>query len=400
MLQLLKSKLLELGVEKTYLIDAANLVMLLITIFLCFITYQIAKKMLYRTLCWLSRERYGWLQTLDAYHVFDRLAHLLPAAVLSASANVILSWQDWLAVLASLYLIFTICFVLVAFLEAGAHWYTLTEVGKRNAAPINSYVDVGKILVFSIGGLIAIALIFQQSIWTILSGIGAVTAIIVLIFRDSLLGLVASVQISAYDLVRIGDWIEIPKFNIDGNVMDINLNTMRVQNFDNSISVVPTHIVISESFRNWRGMQDSGARRIKRAFLVELLCVRPGTETERAAFVEIMGEASGSSLPETNLLLAQAVLQRQVATLPEVHSGYPVVVRQLPMQEFGLPIEVYCFSRERELVPFEALQSRIGELVLLTMSQFGLRLFQKPSAWQFHSRETEITTTMLDHEGQ
>lgn len=397
MLQLLKSKLLELGVEKTYLIDAANLVMLLITAFLCLLTYQIAKKLLYRTLYWLSRERYGWLQTLDAYHVFDRLAHLLPAAVLSASADIILSWQEWLSTVASLYLIFTICFVVVALLEAGAHWYTLTEVGKRNAAPINSYVDVGKILVFSIGGLIAIALIFHQSIWTILSGIGAVTAIIVLIFRDSLLGLVASVQISAYDLVRIGDWIEIPKFNIDGNVMDINLNTMRVQNFDNSISVVPTHVVISESFRNWRGMQDSGARRIKRVFLVDILGVHSATQGERAAFLEMQHDANEDSLPEINLLLAQTVLQQKIAALPEIHSGYPVVIRQQPMQEHGLPIEVYCFSRERELVPFEALQSRIGELVLVTLSQFGLRLFQSPSAWQFHCQAAE-TVILTDAE--
>lgn len=387
MLQLLKSKLLELGVEKTYLIDAANLVMLLITFFLCFLTYQIAKNVLYRTLYWLSRERYCWLRTLDAYHVFDRLAHLLPAAVLSASADIILSWQDWLSTVASLYLIFTICFVVGALLEAGAHWYTLTEVGKRNAAPINSYVDVGKILVFSIGGLIAVALIFHQSIWTILSGIGAVTAIIVLIFRDSLLGLVASVQISAYDLVRIGDWIEIPKFNIDGNVMDINLNTMRVQNFDNSISVVPTHVVISESFRNWRGMQDSGARRIKRAFWVDMLGVRQGSEADRALFSAMQHEAVEGVLPATNLLFAQAVLQQKIAALPAVHSGYPVVVRQLPMQEFGIPLEVYCFSRERDLVPFEAVQSRIGELVLLTLPQFGLRLFQKPSVWQFPCQE-------------
>ena len=118
---------------------------------------------------------------------------------------------------------------------------------------------------------------------------------------------------------------------------------------------------------------------------------------ERAAFLEMQHDANEDSLPEINLLLAQTVLQQKIAVLPEIHSGYPVVIRQQPMQEHGLPIEVYCFSRERELVPFEALQSRIGELVLVTLSQFGLRLFQSPSAWQFHCQAAE-TVILTDAE--
>ena len=382
MLQLIKNKLLDAGVERAYLIDVASAVMLLATLFLCFITYQITSRLLRRTVLWTNQEQYAWLRVLVAYDFFDRLAHLMPVAVLSFGATVIVQWQEMIEKAASLYLIFASCFVVAALLDAAAHLYLMTEVGKRNAKPINSYVDVGKIIVFSMGCLAAIAVVFHQSVWTIVSGIGALTAIVVLIFRDSLLGLVASVQISAYDLVRIGDWIEIPKYNIDGTVMDINLNTMRVQNFDNSISVIPTYVVISESFRNWRGMQDSGARRIRRAFTIDLLGIRPASSEDWSIVAADFPELVVEPALLTNLSVFQRYLQQQIAVMPEIHAGYPVVVRQLPMQDWGLPIELYCFSRERELLPFEAVQSRLGDLLLVGLPRFGLQLFQRPSAWQ------------------
>ena len=382
MLQLIKNKLLDAGVEKTYLLDAASAIALLATLFACLVAYQITNRLLHRALRWLWRtDESNWLQVLVSCNFFDRLAHLAPVAVLTVGATLAVQWEEAIETAASLYFILVVCLVVAALLDAAAHLYLLTEVGKRNARPINSYVDVGKIIVFSLGSLAAIAIVFHQSVWTIVSGIGAVTAIVVLIFRDSLLGLVASVQISAYDLVRIGDWIEIPKYNIDGTVMDINLNTMRIQNFDNSVSVLPTYVAISESFRNWRGMQESGARRIRRAYFVDVTGLRPVAPEDRAVIAAEMPELLGEGEALTNLGLMQAYLLRKIAALPAIHSGYPLVVRQLPMQEAGIPIEVYCFSRERELIPFEALQTYISELVLVSLPRFGLQLFQKPSVW-------------------
>ncbi|CAI08433.1 mechanosensitive ion channel family protein [Aromatoleum aromaticum] len=267
--------------------------------------------------------------------------------------------------------------------------------------PIKGYLEVVKIAIYVIAAILMVAALVDRSPLILLSGLGAMAAVLMLIFQDTLLSLVASVQISTNDMLRVGDWIEMPQFNADGDVIDIALHTVKVQNWDKTITTIPTKRLISDSFRNWRGMRESGGRRIKRSLYLDQQSVRfltdeerrrldrfalldgylPAKEAELDAWNRALKGGSRDVVNRrrvTNIGTFRAYVERYLRHHPGVHPGMTLMVRQLAPTSDGLPLEVYCFANTIAWVNYEAIQSDIFDHLLAIVPEFGLRVFQHP----------------------
>ena len=269
--------------------------------------------------------------------------------------------------------------------------------------PIKGYLQVVSILVYSMAGLLILAALMNRSPWIFVSGIGAMTAVLLLVFRDTILSLVASIQIASNDMIRVGDWIEMPDLGADGDVMEVALHTVKVQNWDKTITTIPTHRLISDSFKNWRGMSMSGGRRIKRSVSIDLQSVRflSEEEIERFADWSLLSGYIASKRSEladanaapgvnpqvqsdlrrlTNLGTLRAWIWELLRNHPNVHqAGHTLLVRQLSSGPQGVPIEIYCFSNDTDWIAYEAIQSDLFDRILAIVPEFGLRVFQEPS---------------------
>ncbi len=268
--------------------------------------------------------------------------------------------------------------------------------------PIKGYIQVVKIVLFLLAAILILATLIDRSPLLLLSGLGAMAAILMLVFKDTILSLVASVQLTSNDMLRVGDWIEMPQLNADGDVIDIALHTVKVQNWDKTITTIPTWKLISESYKNWRGMQQSGGRRIKRALLIDQASVRflEPEERERMrrfALIDDYLERKHDELEAWNARLAEAgrdpVNARRVTNLgtfrayvasylrahPGVNQEMTQIVRQLAPTPQGLPLEIYAFTATVSWVPYEGIQSDIFDHLIAILPEFGLRLYQQPS---------------------
>ena len=373
-------------VSDKYIVDIATTILTLSIIVICIAFYNLAKRLLKRLAIKISEwnPKYIFLRFFAEAGVFDQVAHIVPITILFILAESIEKYSDhllsnvFLIKFASVYFCIAAGMTICKVLDGLVLSYDKAHEDEAHKRPINSYSDLLKILVYLCVLLTTVTIIFDKSVVGILSGIGALTAVVAIVFRDSLLGLAASIQISAYQLVEIGDWIEMPKFGIDGNVEDISLTNMRVRNFDNSISIVPTHMIISESFRNWRGMEESAGRRIKRHILIDVNTVR---HIDDEAWKQIK-ESSPSTFFDadrrpTNLGILQNYLERFMQMHPKVNQEQRIMARQLQPVEFGVPVQFYCFSLNKNLDAYEKLQSEILEEVFIVLPYLGLKMYQK-----------------------
>ncbi|HHI02399.1 MAG TPA: mechanosensitive ion channel, partial [candidate division Zixibacteria bacterium] len=253
---------------------------------IAFITNFIAKRILLSAVrIFVKKSRTKWDDILSERNVFDRLSHIAPALVIYYLANIFPAGQETIEQLAIVYIILVGVFVYDSFLNAVVDIYRTYEISKQK--PIKGYIQVVKIVTYIFVIIFVIATLMDRSPLVLLSGLGAMTAILILIFKDSILGLVAGIQLSFNDMVRIGDWIEMPAFGADGDVIDITLNTVMVQNWDKTISTIPAYAMISNSFKNWRGMTESGGRRIKRALNIDINSIKFCTEEMLERFKKI-----------------------------------------------------------------------------------------------------------------
>jgi miniconductance mechanosensitive channel len=336
--------------------------------------------------------------------VFNRLSHLAPSLVIYAFAELafpdIVSVQNAIRRVAVAYMIIVTAIVIDAFLNAVVAIYGTSSVAKSR--PIKSYVQVAKIFVYLITIVLVITTLLDRSPWAFLSGLGALTAVIMLLFKDTILGFVASIQLVSYDMVRQGDWIEMPKYGADGDVIDVTLNTVKVQNWDKTISTIPTYALVSDTFRNWRGMKESGGRRIKRAIVIDLNTIHFCSEEMLDRFekvrlisdyikqkrVELKAHNEKYSIGSdvavnvrrlTNIGTFRAYVVAYLKQHPKVHQNMTFMVRQLPPSEKGLPMEIYVFSNDQAWVNYEGIQADIFDHLLAVVPEFGLRVYQNPS---------------------
>lgn len=270
--------------------------------------------------------------------------------------------------------------------------YLAQKDGFRNK-PLESYFQIAVILLTLFSGLIIFTIITGISTWKFLSGLGAASAILMLIFKDTILGFVASIQVSANDMVRVGDWIEMPKYNADGNVQEITLNTVKVQNWDKTITTIPTYMLVTESIKNWRGMQESGGRRIKRSVNIssesvhyldeaelerikDIQLLRPFLENySRNLVAQETSEAVNQGLP-TNLGLFREYLLEYIKNHPEIRKDMTLMVRHLAPSENGVPLEVYVFTNTVLWLEYERIMSEIFEHIFATIPYFGLKMLE------------------------
>ena len=278
---------------------------------------------------------------------------------------------------------------------------------EARSRPIKGYVQVVKIVVFCGAAILMIAVLIEQSPLLLLSGLGAMAAVLMLVFKDTILSLVASVQLTSNDMLRVGDWIEMPSMNADGDVIDIALHTVKVQNFDKTVTTIPTHRLISDAYRNWRGMSESGGRRIKRALVIDQNAVRflSGDEVaglrrfrlldeylarKEAEIAEWNRHELSSDYDEinarriTNIGTLRAYVIAYLKSHPRIAGGgFTLMVRQLPPGPQGLPLEIYCFTDTVDWGEYESIQADIFDHLIAILPEFELRIFQEPSGLDF-----------------
>ena len=332
--------------------------------------------------------------------VLRRMALLAPVIVLYYGADALPGDQALVrqAVSATLMLVLLLITgaMINAFQELSNDFASASEV------PIKSYAQIVKLVVYILGGLMTVAVLTGRSPWVLLSGVGALMAVIILVFRDTILNIVASVTITANRLVRVGDWIEAPAFGADGDVIDIALHTVKVQNWDKTITTIPTYKLVETSFKNWRGMSESGGRRIKRAIYIDMstirLCDHKMLERferfellsddlrARRAEVERYNEEKGVNTEElingrrlTNVGTFRVYVAAYLRKHPKIHQDLTFLIRQLAPTPKGLPIEIYVFTNDIEWANYEGIQADIFDHLLAVVPMFELRVFQEPT---------------------
>ena len=381
----LKSTLTEWGFSDTfagYLADFSSLIIILVS---SIVVYYIAKFIINKFLKRLvERSASKWDDHLYEQKVFTRLAMMLPALVLQVSlAPSIAKYPEaikYIELGLHLYITFIVLLVVVSFLNAVYHIYG--ELDMSDSKPIKGYVQIGKIITYVVGGIAMISVLIGQSPLTLLAGLGAMSAVIMLIFKDSILGFVAGVQLSGNKMLQIGDWITMPKYNTDGTVIDVSLVTVKVRNFDNSVSCIPTYTLISDSFQNWRSMGEAGGRRMKRSILIDVGTIRFMdsfmVENLKAKNIPVDDRAAADG-KTTNLGLFRVYILGYLRSIPNLNQDASLMVRTLQPTENGLPLELYAFYIPPNWAEFEDFQARLFEHILSVIPEFGLKAFQRPS---------------------
>ncbi|MDA3900813.1 MAG: mechanosensitive ion channel [Spirochaetes bacterium] len=404
--------LVELGLQVQYAGKVSYAVLVAFIIAISIIANIITKKIILRVATWYIRNnRFTWDNVMLDRKVFQRLSHLVPAVIIYIFINMFPeSFQEPLNRGVKIYVIFIAVITLHAFLDAINDIYNTFQIAKTR--PIKSYIQVSKIFITVIGFVLMIAGIMGKSPSILLGGIGALSAVLMLVFKDSILGLVGGVQLSTNDMVRVGDWIEMPRYGADGDVIDISLNTVKVQNFDRTITTIPTYALVSDSFKNWRGMQEAGGRRMMRAINIDIasikFCDSEMLDTYKKIFhlteyiecrqkeIDEYNKEFGAdpSIPVngrrmTNIGVFRRYIANYLKNHPKIHNEMIQIVRQLAPAENGLPLQIYVFINDTNWGNYEEVQADIFDHILAVAPCFKLRIFQNPTGYDFQTGFTK-----------
>lgn len=365
-----------------------------------YITKRLANGILYK---YIKRTRVKWDDLLLDNRIFSTLAHIVPAVIVRIIAPILFrDFEKILPLVVKLtdsYLIIVILMIITAMLRVAEK--ILAKSKAFIDKPLSSYFQLIRIILYIAAGILILSILLGKSPVYFLSAFGAMTALIMLVFKDTILGFVASVQISANDMVRVGDWVEMPKFNADGDVIAINLNTVKVQNWDKTVTTIPTYYFITDSFKNWRGMKESGGRRIKRALYINARTVKFVDSSTRNRYeqyhllknyivekqkeIELFNqehEVDTSVLINGRRMTNMGVFRHYIEAYLRNHKGIrtdmTLMVRQLSIEDRGIPLEIYCFTTTTVWVQYEEIQADIFDHLLAAVSFFDLEIFQQP----------------------
>ncbi len=404
-----------MGEQLLILLDPANpdplarLLALVLIFALAAASYVLVARLLARGIRrFVTRTRFDWDNTLLNESLLRTLARISPALVLRFGAAYAFPFREALRIFvertATVALILLGLAALTNLAWSGERIYNRFPVSRSR--PARGVLQLILVLVYAVGVILIVSTVVARPAWGFLTGIGALSAVLLLVFKDALLGLVASFQISANNMVRIGDWIEMPKYQADGDVIEISLQSVKVQNWDRTITTIPIYALVADSFINWRGMSESGGRRIARAIHIDLRSIRFCTPAMIERFRRIRclhdyidakeaeirrhNEAAGIDDREpvngrrmTNIGTFRAYVERYLRRHPGVRQDMILMVRQLAPTERGLPLQVYAFGADTAWVNYEALQADIFDHLLAVIPEFGLRVFQEPTGWDF-----------------
>ncbi|MCF7810583.1 mechanosensitive ion channel family protein [bacterium] len=338
--------------------------------------------------------------------VFHRLALLIPVFIIYNFAYVFTGFEDLIKRLSTAFIVWIAVLIVTGLLKTISEYAIRIEF--KGYVGIRSYVQIANIILYVLGIIFGIAVLIGKSPLLLLSGIGAMTAVLLFVFRDTILSFLASLQISSFDLVRVGDWIEVPKYNADGDVIDIALYTVKIQNWDKTITTIPTHKLLEESFKNWRGMAESGGRRIKRAINIDISTIKLCNQemldrfkrfqlitdyiNEKEKEIGNYNQKANVNTDElingrrlTNIGVFRVYIREYLRTHPKIHNEMTFLVRQLEPGPNGLPIQIYVFTNDIKWAVYEEIQSDIFDHILATVHCFDLSIFQTPTGRDFQN---------------
>ncbi|MCF7792158.1 MAG: mechanosensitive ion channel family protein [Victivallales bacterium] len=385
------------------------LLLLLLIILIAYFAMKIFRKFFIKHLNnFIRKSQNKWDDLLLYYKIPERITLIIPGVIIyflssyffTVTGEHILSF---IHLICKMYIIIIFLLVLNSIMDSIGYIYG--KIDREGQTPIKSILQMVKIIIFLIAAIVIISLMLQQSPWTLLKAMGALAAVGMLIFKDPILGLVAGIQLSSQKMLRKGDWIEMPSYGANGNVIDVSLTTVKVQNFDNTMVFVPAYSLVSNSFQNWRGMMDSGGRRIKRSINLDIESIRFLTQKDLESlkkvgyltdYIEKKEKEMNdyNSKHETNNNLINGMRLTNIGTYryyvkqylkhhSRIHQNMTFIVRQLQPNEKGLPLEIYVFTKDTEWVNYEEIQADIFDHLLTVIPEFNLSVYQAPSGRDF-----------------
>ena len=396
--------LLSAGVDEVWADKIDNLIVLLFIIGIALLANIICRKIILRVVAKLVKQtKATWDDIVFNHKVMVNVSRMVAPILIYIAIPIAFpehADSDLLDFLRRLCLIYIIA-VFLRFISA-LFTAVYSEREQYRDKPLKGLLQTAQVILFFIGAIIIISILINQSPMVLLTGLGASAAILMLVFKDSIMGFVSGIQLSANNMLKVGDWITMPKYGADGTVIEVTLNTVKVRNFDNTITTIPPYLLISDSFQNWQGMQESGGRRVKRSINIDMTSVRFCTpemlekyrkiqllanyvdETEKVVEEynkehDIDNSVLVNGRRQTNLGVFRAYLTNYLRSLPTVNQDMTCMVRQLQPTETGIPLELYFFSANKVWVAYEGIQADVFDHVLAIIPEFGLRVFQNPS---------------------
>ena len=399
--------LVSAGVDEVWADKIDNLIVLLFIIGIALLANLICRKIILRVVAKLVKQtKATWDDIVFNHKVMVNVSRMVAPILICIAIPIAFpehADSDLLDFLRRLCLLYIIA-VFLRFISAlfTAVYQVYSEREQYRDKPLKGLLQTAQVILFFIGAIIIISILINQSPMVLLTGLGASAAILMLVFKDSIMGFVSGIQLSANNMLKVGDWITMPKYGADGTVIEVTLNTVKVRNFDNTITTIPPYLLISDSFQNWQGMQESGGRRVKRSINIDMTSVRFCTpemlekyrkiqlltnyveETERVVEEynkehDIDNSVLVNGRRQTNLGVFRAYLTNYLRSLPTVNQEMTCMVRQLQPTETGIPLELYFFSANKVWVAYEGIQADVFDHVLAIIPEFGLRIFQNPS---------------------
>ena len=394
-----------------------NVVGAVTLVFLSWLAYLLAKRVVLRAIWFLSsKTSTDWDKVLIEHKVFARLSNVVPALVAHVLAPVVFegveSLVGFVQGLAKVYLVVLLLFTLQALLNGLLSIYQRYDISKR--IPIKGLLQAVMLVVCFVGGVFIISIVMGREVGTLMAGLGAMVMGFLFVFKDAIMGLVAGIQIATNDTVRKGDWIEMKGHSIDGDVIDVSLTTVKVQNFDKTVVSIPASKLITESCRNWRGMKDSGGRRIKRPIRIDMRSIRFADEALLGKFqrfellkgylqskldeVNVHNQTTNTDLSElvngrrlTNIGTFRAYIMAYLKNHPQIRQDRTFLIRQLEPGDNGVPIELYIFTDTTVWVEYEAIQADIFDHLLAVIPEFGLAPFQNSTGKESISGTLDVS---------
>ena len=407
---IIKEILQSWGFNESWTDDLTSTIILVIILAIAFLGDAICKHVILTTVTRLVKKtKATWDDVVFDRKVMIYLSHLVAPIILYILLPLAISNAGLLTFILRICMIYIIA-VFLKFISAllSALYHVYSEREQFRDRPLKGLLQTVQVILFFIGGIIIVSILIDKSPMVLLTGLGASAAVLMLVFKDSIMGFVSGIQLSANNMLKVGDWIEMPKYGADGTVIEVTLNTVKVRNWDNTITTSPPYALVSDSFQNWRGMQESGGRRIKRSIRIDMNSVKFCTpemlakyrkirllkdyieETEKV--VEEYNKEHGidnsvlvNGRRQTNLGVFRAYLTNYLRSLPAVNQDLTCMVRQLQPTEQGIPLELYFFSSIKAWIPYEGVQADVFDHVLAIIPEFDLHVFQNPTGEDFRA---------------
>ena len=400
--------LLSWGFSQSWADDLTSGIILVVILAIAFLGDAICRHIILTAVARLVKKtKATWDDIVFDRKVLTHVSHLVAPIVLYILLPLAISNLGLLSFIQRICMIYIIA-VFLKFISSllTALFHVYSEKEQFRDRPLKGLLQTVQVILFFIGGIIIVSILIDKSPMVLLTGLGASAAVLMLVFKDSIMGFVSGIQLSANNMLRVGDWIQMPKYGADGTVIEVTLNTVKVRNWDNTITTIPPYALVSDSFQNWRGMHESGGRRIKRSIRIDMNSVKFCTpemlakykkiqllkdyieETEKV--IEDYNKEHGidnsilvNGRRQTNLGVFRAYLTNYLKSLPTVNQDLTCMVRQLQPTEQGIPLELYFFSAIKAWVPYEGVQADVFDHVLAIIPEFDLHVFQNPTGEDF-----------------